>query len=170
VAFIYCDDKLRSQQTADMFFTSLLKQLVAGQPLLSDDIEKLYDDHKKTRHSLKLEKVRDALLSLTTSYSRVFIMIDAMDEGEDHHLATLFSEIFALQKQFGVNIMATTRPAVTERIMNMFEKATEIEISAKNEDVEMYVEKRMHDLPSCATRGHLQDEIKKKIVECVDGM
>ena len=169
VAFIYCDYKLRSQQTADMLFTSLLKQLIAGQPKLPDNIIQLYKNHG-TRSSLKREEIRDALQSLMTSYSRVFIILDAVDEGEDQHLTAFFSETFALQEQFAANIMVTTRPAVSERIMNMFKKATEIVISAKNEDVEMYVEEHMSDLPGWATEGNLQDEIKKKMVECVDGM
>jgi hypothetical protein len=103
-------------------------------------------------------------------YSRVFIVVDALDEGEDHHLTTFFSEIFYLQKKFGVNVITTTRPAVTERLSGLFNGAIEVEISAKDEDVQRYVEEHMHELPSCISKGRLKDDIKKKILDCVDGM
>jgi hypothetical protein len=170
VAFIYCDYKLRNQQTGDMLLTSLLRQLVAGRSTLPDHIQELYKVHEEGTRSLSSEDVRATLRSVTSSYTRVFIVVDALDEGEDHHLTTLFSEVFSLQKQFGVNVIATTRPAVTERLSELFKGALEIEISAKDEDVQRYVEEHMHELPSCISKGRLKDDIKKKILECVDGM
>jgi hypothetical protein len=170
VAFIYCDYKLRHEQTGDMLLTSLLKQLVAGRSTLPDHIQKLYENHGEGTRSLSSEDIRATLRSVSSSYSRVFIVVDALDEGEDHHLTTLFSEVFSLQKQCGVNVIATTRPAVTERLSTLFKGAIEIEINAKDEDVQRYVEARMHELPSCISKGRLKDDIKKKILECVDGM
>jgi hypothetical protein len=170
VAFIYCDYKLRHQQTGDMLLTSLLKQLVAGRSTLPAHIQDLYKDHGEGTRSLSSEDVRATLRLVTSSYSRTFIVVDALDEGEDHHLTTLFSEIFSLQKEFGVNVIATTRPAVTEQLSGLFKGAIEIEISAKDEDVQRYVEEHMHELPSCISKGRLKDDIEKKILECVDGM
>jgi hypothetical protein len=170
VAFIYCDYKLRHQQTGDMLLTSLLKQLVVGRSTLPDHIQDLYKDHGEGTCSLSSEDVRATLRLVTSSYSRTFIVVDALDEGEDHHLTTLFSEIFSLQKEFGVNVIATTRPAVTEQLSGLFKGAIEIEIIAKDEDVQRYVEARMHELPICVSKGRLNDDIKKKILECVDGM
>jgi hypothetical protein len=170
VAFIYCDYKLRHQQTGDMLLTSLLKQLVEGLSTLPSHIQKLYNHHEKGKRSLSSEDIRATLRSVTSSYRRILIAVDALDEGEDHHLTTFFSEVFYLQKKFGVNVITTTRPAVTERLSGLFKGALEIEISAKDEDVQRYVEARMHELPDCVSKGRLEDDIKKKILECVDGM
>jgi hypothetical protein len=170
IAFIYCDYKLRHQQTGDMLLTSLLKQLVAGRSTLPDHIQKLYNDHEMGTRSLSSEDIRATLRSVTSSYSRTFIVVDALDEGEDHHLTTLFSEVFSLQKRFDVNVIATTRPAVTERLSGLFKGAIETDISAKDEDVQRYVEEHMHELPSCISKGRLKDDIEKNILECVDGM
>jgi hypothetical protein len=170
VAFIYCDYKLRHEQTGDMLLRGLLKQLVAGWSTLPNHIQKLYNNHGMGTRSLSSEDVRATLRSVTSLYSRVFIVVDALDEGEDHHLTTFFSEIFYLQKKFGVNVITTTRPAVTERLSGLFNGAIEVEISAKDEDVQRYVEEHMHELPSCISKGRLKDDIKKKILDCVDGM
>jgi hypothetical protein len=170
VSFIYCDYKLRHEQTGAMLLTSLLKQLVAGWSTLPDHIQKLYNDHGMGTRSLSFEDVRATLRSVTSLYSRVFVVVDALDEGEDHHLTTFFSEVFCLQKKFGVNVITTTRPAVTERLGELFKGALEIEISAKDEDVQRYVEEHMHELPSCISKGRLKDDIKTKILDCVDGM
>jgi hypothetical protein len=170
VAFIYCDYKLRYEQTGDILLTILLKQLIAGQPTLPNDIQELYKHHGQGASSLSPKDLRATLRSVTSSYSRILIAVDALDEGEDHHLTTLFSEIFSLQEEFGVNVIATTRPAVTEKLSRLFKGAIEIEINAKDEDVQRYVEERMHELPSCISKGRLKDDIRKKILDYVDGM
>jgi hypothetical protein len=170
VAFIYCDYKLRHEQTGDMLLTILLKQLIAGRQTLPESIQELYEDHGQGTSSLSPKDLRATLRSVTSLYRRIIIAVDALDEGEDYHLTTLFSEIFSLQEKFGVNVFATTRPAVTEKLSRLFKGATEIEISAKDEDVQRYVEARMHELPSCISKGRLKDDIKERILDCVDGM
>ena len=100
---------------------------------------------------------------------QVFIIVDALDECQvsDGCRSGFLSEIFTLQQKCKVNIFATSRvvPEVTEK----FKGHTSLEIRAHNEDVRNYLEGRIvrSDRKSLRT---LDEEIKTKIVEAVDGM
>jgi hypothetical protein len=104
-------------------------------------------------------------------YSRVFIVVDALDECQvsDGCRSRFLSEIFSLQAKCGINIFATSRfiPEITEK----FNGSTSLEIRASNEDVRKYLDGHIFRLPGFVVRNpELQDEIKTEIVRLVDGM
>ena len=104
-------------------------------------------------------------------YSRVFIVIDALDECRlsDGSRTRLLSELFALQANSGANFFATSRfiPEITEK----FEGSPSLEIHAREEDVRRYLGSRISNFPAFVQRNaDLQEEIKTKIVKAVDGM
>ncbi len=104
-------------------------------------------------------------------FSRVFIVVDALDECQlsDDSRSTLLAEIFALQRESGANIFATSRfiPEVTER----FKDNVSLEIRAHPGDVQRYIEGNMTHMPACVAQSpDLFKEITAKIVQAVDGM
>jgi len=104
-------------------------------------------------------------------YSRVFIVIDALDECRlsDGSRARLLSELFTLQANSGANFFATSRfiPEITEK----FEGSPPLEIHTREEDVRRYLGSRISNFPAFVQRNaDLQEEIKTKIVKAVDGM
>jgi hypothetical protein len=102
-------------------------------------------------------------------YSRVFIVVDALDECQVGCRSRFLSEIFNLQVKCGANIFATSRfiPEITEK----FNGSTPMEIRANDEDIRKYLEGHMSQLPSFVSRNvDLQEEIVTKIVQAVDGM
>ena len=108
---------------------------------------------------------------MAAMYSRVFIVVDALDECQvfDGCRSRFLSEIFNLQVKCGVNVFATSRfiPGITER----FNGSTSLEIRASGEDVRKYLEGHMSQLPSFVSCNvDLQEEIVNKIVQAVDGM
>ena len=108
---------------------------------------------------------------MTTTYSRVFIIVDALDECQpfESYRTTFLTEIFNLQAKSRVNIFATSRiiPEITER----FEGSVSLEIRASEPDVRRYVDGHISHLPSfVGHRPDLQEEIKAEIVKAVNGM
>jgi hypothetical protein len=104
-------------------------------------------------------------------YSRVFIIIDALDECQASHNCRklLLSEVLCLQAKCGVNLFATSRfiPEITEH----FQGSISLEIRASEHDVRRYVDGHMSYLPSFVGRSpELQEDIKTGIVKAVDGM
>jgi len=100
-------------------------------------------------------------------YSKVFIVVDALDESPEDE-GTRADLLVALQSLSGtVNLMVTSRDF--SPIARHFPGATLIDIRANDEDVRSYVHGRI----ACVPRRHLvalQVTIANKIVENVKGM
>jgi Cdc6-like AAA superfamily ATPase len=171
VAYIYCNFRRQDEQKADDLLANLLRQLAQGQPSLPEDVKTLYAKHKDKHTRPSFDECLKALQSVTTMYSKAFIIIDALDECQAKNgcRSRFLSEIFNLQTKSGANIFATSRfiPEITER----FEGSILLEIRASENDVRRYVDGHMSHLPSCiGDSPGLQEEIKAKIVKAVDGM
>lgn len=171
IAYIYCGTQQKDEPKAEDFLKSLLKQLAEGRPYLPDSVKSLYDKHKDKRTRPSFDDISAALYSMATEYSRVFIVVDALDEcpAAGGCRERFMSEIFALQPKCRANIYATSRfiPEITTKFTQHMSK----EIRASNEDVQLYLEARMVQLPLFVQRNQqLQDMIKVKILAAVGGM
>jgi Cdc6-like AAA superfamily ATPase len=174
IAYIYCNYTSQQEQKLVDSLKSLLKQLVQKQPSMPESITSLYERHRDDRTSPSLDEISRVLYSVAANYSRVFIIIDALDECQvsDGNRSRLLSEIFSLQVKTEVNFFATSR--FIPEIMRCFQGSMMLEIRASNEDVLEYVYKRISQstrLKSIISKyPGLQDTIRTKIVKAVDGM
>ena len=169
VAYLYCNFRRQDEQKAEGLFASLVKQLTRSLNSLPDSVKSLYKDHrdKKTRPSF--DELSKTLQSVAALYSRVFVVIDALDECHVADRARLLPEIFKLQAKCGANVFATARPI--PEIIYEFKGAISLEIRASENDVRRYVDGHISLLPSFVRHSlGLQEEIKTGITEAVDGM
>jgi hypothetical protein len=171
IAYLYCNFRRQHEQKVEDLLASLLKQLTQGRSSLPDTIKSLYDSHQDKRTRLSFDEISRALQSIVTMYSRVFIVIDALDECQVSHNCrkTFLSELFSLQAKCGANLFATSRfiPEITEN----FQGSISLEIRASERDVWRYVDGHISYLPSFVGRSpDLQEEVKTGIVQAVDGM
>jgi Cdc6-like AAA superfamily ATPase len=171
LAFLYCDFESRNEQKARDLLTSLLEQLTRGQSLLPTVVEDLYKHHKENRTRPSFNEILEVLQSVVSISSRVFIIIDALDECQDadRSRSQFLNEIFSLQTKCGANIFATSRfiPEITDR----FKQSISVEIRASDEDIQKYLEGHMDELRSFVQHDQqLQAEIKTKISDSVGGM
>lgn len=171
IAYLYCNYRRKDEQKAEDLLASLLKQLIQGQSFLPDSVKYLYGSHKDKRTRPSFDETSKLLQSIAALYSRVFIIVDALDECQvsDGCRSRFLSEIFALQVKCKVNIFTTSR--FIPEIITKFSQSISIEIRASDEDVQRYLEGHIGQLPSVVKRNRqLQDEIKTKISDAVDGM
>ena len=171
VAYIYCNFRQQGTQKIDDLMANLLKQLAQGQSSILGSVKDLYDQHMIKRARPSLDEILRVLRSVATIYSRVFIIVDALDEcqASDGSRATFLSELFNLQTWREVNIFATSRfiPA----ILDSFKASISLEIHATTNDVARYIDGHIWQLPSFVQKNHqLREEIKIGISEVVDGM
>lgn len=171
IAYIFCNFQRQHEQKVDELLASLLKQLIQGRPSLPDSIKSLYNSHQEKRTRLSLSEISKALQSVVIMYSRVLLVIDALDECQvsNNCRKTFLSELFSLQASCGTNLFATSRfvPEITEN----FRGSPLLEIRASPHDVRRYVDGHMSYLPSFVGRSpDLQEEVKTEIVNAVDGM
>ena len=171
IAYLYCDVKRKDDQKAHKLLASLLKQLSQQRSPLPGCVKSLYDEYKDQRKQLSLYEILRVLQSVAVKYSRVFIIVDALDECEtsDGCRHRLLSGLFDLSAKCKANLFITSRRIAS--IEKEFEGEMKLEIRASEEDVQRYLEGHMFRLPGFVVRSlELQEEITARIVKAVNGM
>ncbi|KAI3326598.1 hypothetical protein HD806DRAFT_520391 [Xylariaceae sp. AK1471] len=171
VAFIYLDYRDREQHTPEDLLLSLLKQLSESQRTLPDSIKALYDSHSRLRSRPLLKEILACLEAVAAIYSRVFIVIDALDECESLNSCRtkLLQSVFQLQAKCGVNIFATSR--IDPSIESQFEKAQIVDMTGSRDDIVRYLDEGVSQLPEFVQRNpELKIEIKQRILNVSVGM
>ncbi|KFY72189.1 hypothetical protein V499_07656 [Pseudogymnoascus sp. VKM F-103] len=174
VAYLYCNFRRQHEQRAEELLASLLKQLIQRQRSIPNNVQTLYNRYKWEKKQMSFAEILSSLrLVATTIYSRVFIIVDALDECQvsDSGRTKFLEAILNLQAECKtrINIFATSRfiPEIRER----FTDAIQREIVAHPDDVRRYIDGHIQGLPRCVRQSpDLQDEIKKRIANAVDGM
>ncbi|KAI9034798.1 uncharacterized protein KD926_005463, partial [Aspergillus affinis] len=170
IAYIYCKFGQQGEQTAEDLTASLVKQLAGKQPFLPQFVKELYDRYKVQGTRPLLDELSKALHSVSAIYSRIFVLVNALDECKisDGCRSIFLSAIFSLKLR-KANIFATSRPI--PEIAERFEGATTLPIHAREDDVRRYLDAQMFQLPHfIADSIEMQDEVKTAIIRSVDGM
>jgi hypothetical protein len=173
IAYLYCDFRQQDQQKAQDLLAGLLKQLSQCPSSLPEKVNSLYNQHKPRQTRPLLHEISEALRSVVAIYSRVFIIIDAIDECQEAggNRARFLKEIFNLQTSCKANVFATSR--FVPDIMEKFDGHLSLEIRASEEDIQRYLEGHMTELRPFVTRAEnrkLLEEIVHVISHTVDGM
>lgn len=96
--------------------------------------------------------------------------MDALDERHDAdgYWTDFISELLVLQQACRFNLFATSRaiPNITGR----FEGSPRIPIHAYRDDVRIYLEAEMYRLRPVIRNPLLQEMVKDRIIEAIDGM
>ncbi|KAI9727372.1 MAG: hypothetical protein M1834_008443 [Cirrosporium novae-zelandiae] len=172
IMYLYFSYKEYDGQSLLDLLANLLKQLVQRQPILPAEVTQLYQHHNDKKTHKSTNEILTLLRSIAKTYSRIFIVIDALDECENTHRGTreqLSSDISTLQTQANVQLFATSR--FIPEIVNRFKESMSLEIRASEEDVRKYLDGQMSRFRPFVSRDpDLQNMIKTKIVKAVDGM
>ena len=134
-------------------------------------LQGLYDQYKDQPKRPSSDETAKALHSVSVLYSKIFIIIDALDEcrGTDGCRARLLSEDFRLQVKMDTNIFVTSR--FIPEIQESFEESVTLEIRARDDDIEIYLANHMTRFHSFVFSDvYLQEIIKTTISEAIDGM
>jgi hypothetical protein len=169
VAYVYCNYKRQADQTTSSLLAAMLKQLVQDRPSIAKPLSSLYDHHEVRRTRPSIEEMLSALQSVLADYSRMFVVIDALDECVYDDRRELLSKLRNLQSKTGLHLMATSR--FIPDIIEEFNGLPTLEVRADDADVKRYVTGQTNRLSRCVQRDdNLQELIQNKIVEAVGGM
>lgn len=169
IAYLYCN--FRQQYQRSDLLASLLKQLAWRRSTIPESMQRLVEHHRDRQTRPSFDEIFSELQSIVAGYQRVFIVIDALDECRvsDGGRTKFLTEILSIQGKTGVNLFATSR--VDPAVAKLFEQSMSLEIRARNEDVQRYLDGQMSQLPSFVQSSpDLQDEIKTTISKAVDSM
>jgi hypothetical protein len=169
VAFVYCEYKMHDEQKAIGLLTALLKQLLKQQQSIPDHIEAMYKSYRLHDMRPTLKDIKKALFDVIKWYTKVFIVVDALDECGDVARHELLSQIRIFQEQSQTKLMATSREIGL--ITQTFDADIRLKIEASSEDVEQYLESHMSGLPNfVAFNPDLKKDVKLGIIKAVRGM
>ena len=165
-AFIYCSYKEHAEQMVATLIASLLKQIVQGRGAITDHVQSFYERHQRRETRPTLSQLIGVLISEIQTYSKVFIVVDALDEcrEDDATRAMLLEALRSLPGQ--VNLLVTSRDLPS--IARDFEGTKRLYIRAKDDDIRAYIEGRIAFGPR--RLKVLQKVIVDKIVENAKGM
>jgi hypothetical protein len=166
VLCIYCNYKEQIAQTVSNLIASLLRQLVQDRSVISDDIKMFYERHQYRGTSPTLDEYTHVFNSEIGTYSKVFIVVDALDEcPDDGTRAHLLEELQSLSGI--VNLLVTSRELSS--IAQHFEGTNRLNIRATDQDVRKYIEARIASVPRRHLKA-LREEIVAQVVEKAQGM
>lgn len=177
VAHIYFNYNEQDQQTPCNIIRSLIKQLGTRIPSLTADLPTdlltLYEKYHRGNTTATLGELQAALLSMVGLFTRVYFVFDALDECNERLQRKDLLPLFHLLVERGVSIFLTSRPYPYDIDQSLSSTAVpKIELSARDEDIRVYVEQSILASPHARRLIHegLRKEVTSTMVECCKGM
>jgi hypothetical protein len=101
IAYLYCNYRQQQKQKAEDLLSNLLRQFTQERISIPAEVKVLYERHRANGIRPSFDEIAKVLLSIVRLYSRVFIIIDALDECPTSNEARnrLLLEVFILQTQ-----------------------------------------------------------------------
>jgi hypothetical protein len=172
VAYIYCNYQRRSQQTLYALLTTLLRRLVQVQGMVPKCILDKYGELHVNRQ-LVLEETKDLIALVCKDIPTVYLVIDALDECQDHVRRDLLQTVASVRKQANIRILVTTRfiTSIQDMITKELSSPPQLEVRASDSDVRRYFMSQQPDFPD-----FLKDDADlcalacDKVVEAAGGM
>lgn len=164
IAFIYCDYKDQKGGTASAIVASLAKQLAATKTKLPQNLVDLYEQLGNGNVQPNLQQLQSLLLSLCGSFTRTFVLVDALDECNIIEERRLFLSTLQSLQEASVKTFVTSRPN-HEDIRAQFSQVPQVEIAATENDIKRYVKQKMISNPVFMKR--ITPELKKEITDTI---
>lgn len=170
LAYFYYRFDRQEIQKPEQLISNLIKQLGQNHEPSREQIQKFYEGHKMKGSRPLIKELVDLLEVITALLSRAYVVIDALDECDDNDYSRtrLLDSLFAAQKK-GLNICATSRSV--QIIEQKFEGAMKWQVTPSENDIFLFLDRRMAQLPDFVQSNILlQEEIKKSIKSAIEGM
>ena len=169
--YIYCDYGKQKEQTAISLIGSVTEQLLQHQESIPEKVQKTYQYHRNKETRPDLEAILEMTVSSIAPLSRIFLIVDALDElGNTGQVRqSLIHYLRKLQDLHQFNLMTTSREI--PYLALDFHQPRCMELRANPGDVRKYVEGHIGNLSKCVQKNaSLQETIANTIVNSVDGM
>ncbi|EHK48124.1 hypothetical protein TRIATDRAFT_305868 [Trichoderma atroviride IMI 206040] len=172
IAYVYFSYKDIETQTPVNVMASILQQLISDKQSFLSDLKSLYAQHIKENTRPSVPDIVSLLQDVVLSYSKVFIIIDALDEctDADDVRFILLTELKKLQHRMCLLVMSRPIPDLEEPL----EGATRVNVEASLIDIKNYLLQRLESTRSMqkhlAEEPSLRDKIVSVIVQKIKGM
>jgi hypothetical protein len=169
IVYIYCNYKEPNQSAVNLL-ASVLQQLIQTDSDVSKEIIDLYKDHTKKKTRPGICEYSGLLKREVRRYSKVFVVIDALDECVDIETReALLTEIAKVQTnvQSNLHLLVTSRPHIS--IREIFKEASRLEIHASNDDIKAYLQGRIETMSRLKRQIVKDPDLGNKIITTILG-
>jgi hypothetical protein len=164
VAVVYCSYQDRDNQSVFNLLAGVWRQILHPNAVHSEDVQKLYETYSNEGRP-SLDVLTKIVSAEVQRHSKVFVIVDALDELSENTRDGLVRRLRSLQPT--VNLLITSRKLGS--IAEEFSDQPQLEIDAKNEDIITYIQARVSQdakLYRAARRSPtLEADIKTQILE-----
>lgn len=171
VACLFCEYERQKDQTLRSLVLAILRQLADQCEILPDSVTALFSQYESIGSShLRFEDISVALTATLGEFSRVYIVVDALDECSDGTRRELLAHLAEQQRKSELRILATARPTVDFR-KEYGGECSELEIKADVTDVKTVLDKLIDKSNSFVrTDKELRKRVMDNVAVAVDGM
>ncbi|KAK6977559.1 ANK-REP-region domain-containing protein [Favolaschia claudopus] len=163
-AWLYLDYKEDQVQTKANLFANICHQLWVCKPI-PVLLQNLYTKHLARKTRPTLNEIVNVLQITLLEHSRMYLVIDALDEFSDPERAGFLLKLAKIIKQFPVHLLITVRPHSVSH--NYFPHIQRIEIEAHQEDITLYVEDQLQILPNVVSLIKVRPSLLQEIIQAV---
>lgn len=169
VVFVFFHYKIQEDYDVATFLGAVLKQLIQAQRSIPDHIARLYEEHTAKGTNLCSDEIMNALQSVASTLSRLYVVVDALDECPGGGICRRFmSYLHALRSLTDIRLMTTS---LISSDAEDFHGALKLDVQATPGDIKRYVAGQIDELPKCIRRNvSLQYEVQEKISTAAGGM
>lgn len=171
IAFFFCE--FFQQPTINRILSSLLKQLLQERTSQLSGLKSLYDALQKKQRCPTVDEILGLLDSAISPLSRVFVVVDALDEcrlsgRSKDRFEEVLKKIFSLQKKHNLGLLVTSRsiPVIAE----VFQDNPWMKIHAHEEDITRCLKSGLRGFRAIRKKPNLQSEIISTITDSAKGM
>lgn len=135
----------QQEQTAERLLASIMLQLAQQKSDVDTAVKELYDTYSQAQSRPTLDDYARTIRCQTTSFSRVFVLVDALDDCPDvgQVRASFLRVLQGLLPT--ISLLATSRELPS--IETWFTGASRMEIQAQDGDVKLTIKARIAEEP-----------------------
>lgn len=163
-AFLYCHYKDQAAQTASNLIACLDRQIIGRPQELPQQLAALHKELQQQNRRPSFKELKRLLVALCNQYTRIYIVVDALDECEVNYRRRLLLPVFKSLPNSITRLFVTSRPN-NEDIFQTFSKASQITIAARESDLRQYITEKIEERRDLVNR--LTPELKKKTTSTI---
>lgn len=158
------------EQTIDNIFSSFLKQLAQDCDPIPPALVELYEHHQDRTTSPTLDELTENLSKMLEGYTKVFCVVDALDECSEELRWELIERLDQFQPK--IRLLITSR--FLDSIADELSDYERFEIKANKADIELFIDhqiKKNRNLRKLVDKSPtLRNDIKTNVVRTAEDM
>ena len=169
VAHLYFNYRDQDDQTTEKSIASLLKQLAVADHGTLKPILELYRKLKSQDRRPQLQDLEQIFRLACQNVSRVFVVVDALDECSVKYRKRFLQSLSTLQSSRSMSVLLTSR-SYDDYVNELFGSCPRIKIQARDSDLRNYISNEIEEHYGQDIIDQLRETIVERVVQSAHNM